>query len=103
MDVSEAKRLKQLEDETPQRACSRPYAGQPYIKGHNFKNRLKPAEKRKITAEIQAKYKISERRACRLSGINRSRKVETIRISASAHHAEKGKHQYKSQKDISTL
>ena len=111
MDASEAKRLKQLEDEN---RCLKElvvdFTLDNHIKGYNFKKRLKPAEKRKVAAEIQAKYKISERRACRLSGINRSRKrfgnnatsfgfsrkVETIRLSASAHHAEKGKHQYKS-------
>ncbi|MEA4893587.1 MAG: IS3 family transposase [Peptococcaceae bacterium] len=76
MDVNEAKRLKQLEEEN--RRLKEMVADlsldNKILKDVLFKKRLKPAVKRKIAAEVQKCYEISERRACRLMGISQNSK-----------------------------
>lgn len=76
MDVSEAKRLKQLEEEN--RRLKEIVADLSLdnrdSEGRNLKKRLKPAAKRRIASEIQESYPVSERRACRLIGISQNSK-----------------------------
>ncbi|MEL7568847.1 MAG: IS3 family transposase [Bacillota bacterium] len=76
MDVSEAKRLRQLEEEN--RRLKEMVADlsldNKILKDVIFKKRLKPAAKRQIASSIQDRYEISERRACRLIGLNQNSK-----------------------------
>ncbi|HMM07191.1 MAG TPA: IS3 family transposase [Clostridiales bacterium] len=76
MEINEAKRLKQLEEENRRlkEMVAELSLDNRILKDIKFKKLLKPATKRRIAAEIQEDYAISERHACRLAGISQNSK-----------------------------
>ncbi len=70
MDVSEAKRLKTLEDENTRlkRLAGRRHAGQRGAEGSLGKEMVTPAGKRKAVAHLREVFEMSERRACKAIG-----------------------------------
>ena len=73
MDVSEAKRLKQLEDENAKlkKLLGRADAGRGGAAGASVKKMVGPAAKREAVAHLQAVMGLSERRACSIVGADR--------------------------------
>jgi transposase InsO family protein len=73
MDVSDAKRLRALEDENAKlkEAARRPDAGSGGAEGASFKKMVGPAAKRDAVAYLQAVMGLSERRACSFVGADR--------------------------------
>jgi putative transposase len=62
MDVSEAQRLRALEDENRQRGAE----------GGHKKKRVELAGLRQDVAHVSVKFRLGERRACKLLGVERS-------------------------------
>jgi putative transposase len=74
MDVSEAARLRQMEDENPpaEAAGGGFEPGQGDAEGGDPKKRLELAELRKEVAFVSTEFGESERAACKLLGVDRS-------------------------------
>ena len=69
MDVSEAKRLRTLEDEnTRLKRLGGRHAGQRGLEGSRGKEMVTPAAKRKAVAHLRGAFGMSERRACKAIG-----------------------------------
>src|SRR3984957_3035832 len=71
MDVSEAKRLKRLEDGQAEEAVGRADAGCRRTPRASCKKMVGPAAKREGVAHLQAAMGLSERRACSIVGADR--------------------------------
>ncbi len=73
LEVSEAKRLRALEDENAQAqaVAGRCDAGQGCAEGSSGKKVVTPAAKREAVAHLQACHGMSERRACRVIDADR--------------------------------
>jgi len=73
MDVSEARRLKALEDENAaEEAVGRSDARQRHVEGHRLKKMVRPVARREAAAHLSQTYAVSQRRACRAIGTDRS-------------------------------
>ena len=74
LEVNEAKRLKELEDENrrPKTGGGGPIAGQPGTENDRVKKVVGPAAKRAGVECVREEHQLSERRACRLTGQPRS-------------------------------
>ena len=75
MGVAELWELRQLRHENGEveAAGGRSEPGQAHAPGGAIKKGLKPARKRKVVRYLQEGFRISERRACRLTQFSRSR------------------------------
>jgi putative transposase len=72
LEVSEAKRLRALEDENAKlKRLLADDAGQRGSEGSARKKMVTPAAKREAVAHLQALLDVSERRACRVIGADR--------------------------------
>lgn len=76
MEVAEARRLKQLEEENRRlkEIVANLTLDNQILKEVLQKKSIKPAKKRELAEEISQAYGISERRACRILDLNRSSK-----------------------------
>ncbi len=74
LDISEARRLKELERDKPaaQECRGGSDAGQPGAQGSCVAKMVAPAMRRQAAAWLQQRLGLSERRACRIVGVNRS-------------------------------
>ena len=74
LDISEARRLKELERDKPaaQECGGRSDAGQTGAQGSCVAKMVTPAMRRQAAAWLQQRLGLSERRACRIVGVNRS-------------------------------
>ncbi len=74
LDISEARRLKELERDKPaaQECRGGSDAGQPGAQGSCVAKMVTPAMRRQAAAWLQQRLGLSERRACRIVGVNRS-------------------------------
>ncbi|WP_330178466.1 IS3 family transposase [Candidatus Vondammii sp. HM_W22] len=74
MDVSEAKRLKELESENNKlkKLLAEKMLEAEAMKDVLFKKVVKPADRKQIVIYLKSRFKLSERRACQLVGLNRT-------------------------------
>ena len=74
LDVSDAKRLKSLEDENAKlkKLLGRGDARQRDAEGYRLKKMVTPAARREAVAHLQVAYEVSERRACSALGADRT-------------------------------
>ena len=72
LDVSDAKRLKSLEDENAEEAARRGNSRQCDAEGYRSKKMVTPAARREAVAHLRVAYEVSERRACSALGADRT-------------------------------
>ena len=74
LEVSDAKRLKTLEDENCQaeEAAGRGDARQRHAQGRCIKKMVTPAARREAVAHLRTTFGVSERRACEVLGADRT-------------------------------
>ena len=72
MEVSDARRLKALEDENAEEAVGRGDARQRHVAGRGRKKMVTPAARREAAAHLHQVYGVSQRRACQAISADRS-------------------------------
>jgi len=72
LDVSDAKRLKSLEERQAEEAIGRGDARQCDAEGYRNKKMVTPAARREAVAHLRLAFEVSERRACSTLGADRT-------------------------------
>jgi Transposase len=74
LEVSEAKRLRSFGRREPpaEEASGRDDAGQCDVEGHRFKKMVTPVARREAVAHLCGVHEVSQRRACRAIGVDRT-------------------------------
>ena len=74
LEVSDARRLKALEDENAKlkKLLGRGDARQRHAEGHQFKKMVTPVARREAVAHLKVTFEVSERRACWVLGADRT-------------------------------
>ena len=127
LDVSDAKRLKALEDENAKlkKLLGRGDARQRDAEGYRFKKMVTPAARREAVAHLRLAYEVSERRACSALGADRTsvryrstpagrrggpgaaartgRHSPAVRLSAAAYPAQARRHRHEPQEATPAL
>ena len=74
MDVSDARRLKTLEDENAKlkKLLAEAMLDNAMLEGHRVKKMVTPVAKREVATHLAQNFEVSQRRACKAIGIDRS-------------------------------
>ena len=71
LEVSDARRLKALDEEN-RREAGRSDAGRRHAEGHRRKKMVTPVARREVATHLCQSYPVSQRRACRVIGADRT-------------------------------